>query len=69
MAFKMKGGPMKRNFPGAFKKETNHPLEEKHNKRQQEIDEAFSSNFQSDPNVKRDQRLKEIKLTLDNLNK
>ena len=37
--------------------------------RQREVDKAFSSNYQKDPAVKRDQRLKEIKLTRENLKK
>ena len=73
MAFKMKKSPMQRNFPGAFKKETNLPEEEQSainlKKRQKEIEEAFSSNYQNDPDFKRDQRLKVIKLTRGNLKK
>ena len=58
---------------GAFKKETNDPGEEQtrisREKRQNEVDKAFSSNYQKDPAVKRDQRLKEIELMRKNLKK
>ena len=79
MAFKMKAGkegPMKKNFPSVFKKETKYHSEVKHTKkmkpiwkRQEEVDKAFSSNYQKDPAVKRDQRLKEIELMRKNLKK
>lgn len=60
---------------GAFKKETNLPEEEQsrisQEKRQREVDKAFSTRVMEGkiPAVKRDQRLKEIKLTRENLRK
>jgi hypothetical protein len=58
---------------GAFKKETRYHSEVRENKkrekRQEEVDKAFSSNYQKDPAVKRNQRLKEIELMRKNLKK
>ena len=56
----------------AFKKETKYQPEVKYYKkkmRQEEVDKAFSSNYQKDPAVKRNQRLKEIELMRKNLKK